>query len=289
MAPFLSGALAVGRSADMASPVGKLKYLRASWADPLGRTYDFSSLRAAQPAKPKQEASPVLGMQDVLDKIMQDLWQADPLGPRAGAVSKGCSLAAKHAAKALSIQDIAAPAAIITLQPGPPLAPLGPSMAELVAHMGGRNVPGYPEKFYAFDTNLADHLIIHEDWATLLNQPQRGGWLYGHVMDAYVKTTGLAFITKPPSNAPDHEQDCPPEIYIPTCYLLTDALHFAFGELFKLFHGPLGPHAKTVSTAPACYPSTLTNCSIACPQMLHRASTIHGDLQPPAHTAPTRD
>ena len=63
MAPFLSGALAVGRSADMASPVGKLKYLRASWADPLGRTYDFSSLRAAQPAKPKQEASPVLGMQ----------------------------------------------------------------------------------------------------------------------------------------------------------------------------------------------------------------------------------
>ena len=97
MAPFLSGALAVGRSADMASPVGKLKYLRALWADPLGRTYDLSSLRAAQPAKPKQEASPVLGMQDVLDKIMQDLWQK-PIH-----LDRGLELSAKAAALLLNM------------------------------------------------------------------------------------------------------------------------------------------------------------------------------------------
>ena len=135
----------------MPGPLGQLKRLCASWADPLGRTYDLTSLAAAPAAAPAIANAGGTMPQDVIDQIMQQLWRVDLLAPRAAAVNQGCHLAAKRAAATLSVDDIAAPAAILNVQHSQPLEPIGPSMADLVEHMGGDGLPLYPPRFYAFD------------------------------------------------------------------------------------------------------------------------------------------
>ena len=94
----------------MPGPLGQLKCLRASWADPLGRTYDLTSLAAAPAAAPAMAnaaAADYTMPQDVTEQIIQQLWRVDVLAPRAAAVNQGCSLAAKRAAATLSVDDIA--------------------------------------------------------------------------------------------------------------------------------------------------------------------------------------
>ena len=151
--------------------------------------------------------------------------------------------------------QIAAPAAIVKLLRGAPLAPVGPTMQALVSHMGGTHLPNYPPRFYAFDTQQADHLIVDVDWTSLLDQGS-AGWLYGHVMDAYVESTGLQVITTmTPAVGPWMEgllDRCGRHLYIPTSFLLTDALHFAFPEMHKLLLSPkyLAKEVHTARAAP---------------------------------------
>ena len=236
----------------MPGPLGQLKCLRASWADPLGRTYDLTSLAAAPAAAPAMAnaaAADYTMPQDLTEQIIQQLWRVDVLAPRAAAVNQGCSLAAKRAAATLSVDDIAAPAAIVNVQHSQPLEPIGPSMADVVKHMCGDGLPLYPPRFYAFDINEPKYLLLDTDWRSLLDQRGSSGWLLGHVMDAYVKTTGLLAVDSPDIKSLMHVSSISPieQVYLPTQYLLTDEVLLSptFVGLHDLFKSA---DAKMVST-----------------------------------------
>ena len=236
----------------MPGPLGQLKRLCASWADPLGRTYDLTSLAAAPAAAPAMAnaaAADYTMPQDVTDQIMQQLWRVDLLAPRAAAVNQGCNLAAKRAAATLSVDNIAAPAAIVNVQHSQPLEPIGPSMADLVEHMGGDGLPQYPPRFYAFDIREPKYIILDTDWRSLLDQRGSSGWLLGHVIDAYVMTTGLLAVDSPDIKSLMHGSSISPikQLYLPTHYLLTDEVLLSptFVGLHDLFKSA---DAKMVST-----------------------------------------